>query len=66
VKKQEGRKDVQDITYSLVLIENEDIVAILDYDFYNAKAEENDFLLPRNFIYLNRDGGVVKRKKGRG
>jgi hypothetical protein len=66
VKKQKGRKDVQDLTYSVVIMENEDIVAVLDYDFYKAKAEESNFLLPRNFVNLNRDGGVVKRKKGGG
>jgi hypothetical protein len=57
---------MQDITYSAVLMENEDVIAILDYDFFKVKAEENDLQLPKNFVSLNRDGGVVKRKKNGG
>jgi hypothetical protein len=68
VKKKEDKeeKDMQDITYSAVLMENEDVIAILDYNFFKVKAEENDLQLPKNFVSLNRDGGVVKRKKGGG
>jgi hypothetical protein len=47
-------------------MENENIVAILDYNFYKTKVKENNFLFPRNFINLNKDGEVVKRKKGGG
>ena len=68
VKKKEDKeeKDMQYITYSAVLIENEDVIAILNYDFFKIKAEKSDLQLPKNFVSLNKDGGVVKKKNGRG
>jgi hypothetical protein len=47
-------------------MENEDVIAILNYDFFKVKVEENDLQLPKSFISLNMDGGVVKRKNGGG
>jgi hypothetical protein len=47
-------------------MENEDVIAIFNYDFFKVKAEENDLQLPKNFVSLNRDDGVVKKKNGGG
>jgi predicted nucleic acid-binding protein len=37
-KKDREEKDIQDITYSAVLMENEDVIAILDYDFFQSQS----------------------------
>jgi hypothetical protein len=41
VKKKEDKeeKDMYDSTYSVVLMKNEDVIAILDYDFFKIKVE---------------------------
>ena len=41
----EEEKDMQDITYLAILMEEEDVIAILDYDFFKIKVEENDLQL---------------------
>ena len=65
-KQDKEEKNMQDITHSAILMENEDVIAILDYDFFKVKAEKSDLQLVKNFVSLNRDGGVVKRKMGGG
>jgi hypothetical protein len=44
-------------------MENKDIMVILNCHFYKIKTEKNDFLFPKHFVSLNKDGGVVKIKK---
>jgi hypothetical protein len=45
---------------------NEDIVVIVDYNFYKIQVETDDLCFLKSFIYLNKHSRVVKNIKDRG